>query len=552
MPVSPNVTPPLTLGPDQPVAGAPVELYRQTLPFVVQTAGVAETIEVDAASALAGQFLSHVFDALPLPGASLQEQGAKTVMVTLPAPRRVRRVKTSAGTSIGLHRVDVDKVVEQATVTLANNSVVTPAFADVHFALRRSDGGNLAPAQIEVLEVASFPAGPRLGVTLSGVTPAPEPVYFWQGSGEIGQGGEPADGRIADGAGLADALARLLDRHLAALRDAGQPIPAQIEAALLVESNAPCRFQLETLSLVYRVVTASWLGLAGDAAQDKQVLRFSDQHLDSAALAVAVPMAASFESATLRVVVSRAAPLSTAGTANGAGDSFPPPAQTSGFYVDHRAVALAVTPPAALTANGVAVAVLPLSSDLALQLALHADAAGAPAGVELVAATAGDEPAGQARWVTAQLPALLPLSSQRVWLVLRAQTGACIWLAAGDAAPGDTALSRQNETGGLWLPQPPGILPGLAYRLLSPALTGPPDLSTPAAQPGLSASLAGIPLAASVEGDTHIFDLTPALAAYLQSGPAPDPAGLVYTPLTFQAFGLRQATVYPPRLALSL
>lgn len=552
MPVSPNAAPPLILGPDQQVPGAPVELYRQTIPFVLQTAGIAEEIEVDAASALAGQFLAHVFDVRPLSSTGLQAQGDKTVLVTLLAPRRIRKVKTSAGAQIGLHRVDVDKVVEEATVTLANNSAVTPTFADARFALRRSDGGNLSPAQVDLLEVTSFPSSPRLGVTLSGITPAPEPVYFWQGSGEIGQGGEPADGQIAGGAALADALARLLNRHLAALRDAGQPIPAQVGAALLVESSAPCRFQLQTLTLVYRVVTASWLGLAGAAAQEKQVLRFSDQHLDSATLSVALPAAASLQSAALRAVISRAAPPSTAGQANGTGDIFPPPAQTAGFYVDHRAVALAVTPPAALTASGVAVAVLPLSPDLALQLALHADAAGAPAGVELATVTVGGEPAGQARWVTAQLPARLPLSRQRVWLVLRAQTGACIWLATGDTTPEDVAISRQDEARGLWLSQPRGVLPGLAYRLLSPALAGPPDLSTPAAQPSLSVSLAGTPLVAGIEGDTHTFDLMPALAAYLQSGPAPDLAGLVYAPLAFRAFGLRQATVYPPRLAFSL
>jgi hypothetical protein len=58
MPVFLSTTTVYVLGPDQQVPDQPVELYRRTVPFVLQTMGLAEEIAVDAAaSTLAGQFL---------------------------------------------------------------------------------------------------------------------------------------------------------------------------------------------------------------------------------------------------------------------------------------------------------------------------------------------------------------------------------------------------------------------------------------------------------------------------------------------------------------
>ena len=561
MPVSLNAPSTFILGPDQQVPDQPVELYRRTVPFVLDTGGVAEQIVFDAtASTLSGQFQSHSFDARPLASTTLQAKGAATVLVTFAAPRRVRKVKVASGVlasgsvKIGLHRVDVDNVVDEATVLLSNNAAVAPTFADARFAIRLSDDCNVQPTQIEILEVISYPAGPRLGVTLTGVTPAPEPIFFWHGSGEIGQGGEPADGDVTDGAAISDALARLLNRHLDALAVTGQPIPDQIQAALLIESNAPCRFQLNELTLDYRVVTESWLDRAGDAAQAKEVRRFSEQHLDSTMLSLAFPAGVAVQAATLRAVVSQASSQATASQVDGEGDAFPPPVQTTGFYVDHRAVALAATPTAAITATGLAVAVLPLSPDLSLQLALRADVGGAPAGIELASTTVTEQPAGQRRWITGRLPAPVPLSSDRVWLVLRAQVGACIWLAAaGDSTTIGVLLNRQTESLDAWLAQPADALPGLAYRFLGPVLTTPQIDSSPTpGQSNLTAALADSPLPDTPDGDTHTFDLTQALSIFLGTGPAPDSNGLVSVPITFRALGLRQATVYPPRLEFTV
>ena len=318
-----------TLGPDQRVADAPVELYRRKIPLILQTGGVAEELVIDATtSRLEGQFLSYIFDAHGVDGTSLT--GTGTVIVDLPAPRRIRRIKVATvalGTpaaAIGLHRVDVDKVTEEATVELASNAIGNLDFADAHFAIRLAGSKPVQPAQVEILEVASFAASPRLGVVLAGAPADEEPQFFWQG--------KRRDRSRWPAGGWAGERRRRPGRSTGSPRQPAPGEPARADPAdsctagraLLIESNAPCQFQLTNLGITYRVMTQSWLDAPAYQRDEKQVLRFAGGRLDTQTLSVAVPAAAVVHAAMLRLVESQAtARPSTAGAGTaGLGISF--------------------------------------------------------------------------------------------------------------------------------------------------------------------------------------------------------------------------------------
>ncbi len=560
------------------VPGEDPELYRHTLNFSFDANGLADGIKIVEAP-LSGRFAGHEYD---LPAGTLSGLGS-AVAVTLPSPRRVRRINvqnTAFGDDprkIELYRVDVKTLAEAPTLTVDDDTDLGDDFSDVRFALMRQGGKSLGTSQVLRVQVRSEPASPRLGVAVGG--DLAEVVYFWQGTDEI------------EGADLAGTLGRFLNRHLAALAEAGAPKPAEIDVTLVLESRAPCRVTLDTLRVEYRLVTNTWTDSLPQRDAEKWVLRFPGDRLDSRSLEIALPAGATVQAATLRAVESQAqAPLQAAdGGENGPSAlANPSPTEKTGLHVAAgRWIAQTIEPGQALTASRLVLGLLPLVEGTELTVALQASWNDQPSGGDLAAGTLVLGQPGRAVWATLALPEPITLNTGAYWLMLTASQGQALWLAKTGA--GTAKLWRRADAKRPWTRI--GDLSGhqLLYQLLSPR-PAPAQVAGGSPSPPAESSCrltAGTQTVspASRDGDTVHYDLAPALNAYLVAArakaqtvaellpeaepepipevePEPMPATggtavveaieLTPIPLTFAALGLKQASVFPPRIEYTI
>ncbi|MGH2541528.1 MAG: hypothetical protein ACRDIB_01945, partial [Ardenticatenaceae bacterium] len=276
-------------------------------------------------------------------------------------------------------------------------------------------------------------------------------LFFWQGAGEIGKNGSASDGTVTDAAALAGALTRHLNRVLAELVENASPIPPTLAVSLLIESFAPCRFKLDTLSVGYALVVGAWSDQPPETGAGtpwvKQVLRFPADRLESQSVMLVLPGAATIRAATLKSVESQArAPLALAGQETGESGPLSETAlaQKQGLLLDgSRWGAQRFTPEAALTAGGVALALLPLAADSEVSVALQESWQGRPSGSDLAQATLELGHPGEAQWVQLAWREPLTLSTRPYWLLLRAARGRLLWL-AGTGGAGEVWMQPER------------------------------------------------------------------------------------------------------------
>ncbi|MCB0127135.1 MAG: hypothetical protein KDE58_32965, partial [Caldilineaceae bacterium] len=523
---------------------------------------VADEIVVDSAiSHIQGAFLTLDYDAVDSSGTTLTQKGSKTILVTHSAPRLVRKVRvdtTALGSNdkIGLHRVDVDKVVAEPTVSLTNNATTSQAFVDGRFALRLQSENNLAVADLFDLQVRSFPSSPRIGVAPGDAARYNEALYFWQAAGEIGNGTPADEGEVDVATTVAETVQRLVNRELATLSTAGQAVPAQLTLHLLFESSAPCRLQLDTLRVAYQLATARWLDQPVAAQREKRVLRFAANRVDTQAVTVAVPPGATVEQARIEVVVGRtgapqALPTTAAGQESPLNDAAL--TQKQGIRIDAtQPVALAITPAQALTVRAIALGMTALAAETTLAVSLQESWQAAPSGSPLAQGTLQFKHPGRTLWGIAELPAPVVLSTQPLWLVVQVHAGAVVWLAETKSAmgtPGQVQSSANHQL--------PPIARIAQQQLLHRFITPQPSTAAttemaPATQSPLQVRIGTAEVTPlQQDGDTVIYELTTALTNYLAGG-FPMAGSPIVVPLTFSGFGLKTLTIYPPQLKFSL
>jgi hypothetical protein len=563
--------------------------------------------------------------------ASLSSQDGNAI-VALDAPRHVRQVRlaatteTGTGYTLGFHRVDGTALSEKPTVaailgasrfdladaadvknplvtqfagaplklsaaaaraapaaarTSPVTSVVTdrgsrqafqdtklatlgPDFADVRFALRltRTDDSQvtLSAAGVDELHLRSYPIGPRLGIA----DPADltSTVFFWQAPGEIGKSIPATEGNVDGGAALAAALQTYLDRLPALL-------PADVNVALVVESDAPCMLSLASFAIAYHLVRQSF-----PSGEPKQVLRFPGDRMVAQQVPVELPGSATVAAATLEVVARFGPDRPASGSATGAAGEPSPatvPAETQGVFVGSQQwVAQRTAPAVATAATGLALALLGLAPHTALLVELREDWQGQPAGKTLASGTIVLDPAGARGW--SRLPFAVPvvLPAQPCWILAKAAAGSAVWLAsptdAADTGPAASAgaaggealrlFERADQTSP-WTEV--SALAGLRalHAFFSPTVAGqaPQPLAVTVGPPPATGALPGVG-APLIQGTTDAsgnttFDLAEALATYLIAQPQPPPATATI-PLAFTATVPGLVTVYPPRIAYDL
>jgi hypothetical protein len=495
----------------------------------------------DQSTKLSGAFMPHNYDALHPGQAALAAHVSAAggmLLVQLDGPRDVQQVVPAGNYSVELSRVDAGKPAVQPTVVSTDGSVGAPGFTDVVFAAQLKSNGTpkmpVLPGDITQVNVRSYPTGPRVGIadpSLASVN------FFWHSDGEIGKSAPSSAGSLGDlGGAFAKALGKYLEDAWQTLQKGGGALPDSVEAALVIQSDAPCEFQISCFQVVYHLVLA---------AGDKQFLKFPGDRLRQQQFAVVLPGRPAIVSASLRALDSFQAQQISA----------PPGAEplpqaaissTEGVRLsdtDDRCAAQIFTPDAAVSADRILLGVLALAANTELSLEIRADAGGVPAGAVLASATVAAPAPGDPQWVVAALVRSAVIPAQPHWLLTRASRGTLVWLTHSAA----DAVRIGAWQGAQWTTA--GVLDGVAalYRVAS-AVPPPAGLSTPQVTSApWRLSLGSATLPGSRAADASLtFDLTSALNSYLLT-PAPTTATAT-VPLVVATAAKGGITLYPPQI----
>jgi hypothetical protein len=523
-----------------PAGDPPLRIFRDVLRLRFALDGAAEEIVLDpAALILRAHFEPLEYDALApgAPGgkATLRAHGG-AVVLELDAPRRVVAVGLAPGRATGLtlrvHRVDNEAIAGEPTVTASREgargggAMFRLDVTDARLALRLHDNaGNpvpFTPADVSLVRVRSHPLTPRLG--LAALPSDTDPAPLWQAPGEIGGNVPLEDGVMDAGPALAAALAR----HFAAL----SPLPDLVEVALVVTSDAPCRWNLSAYDVPFRLARRSFASGA-----DRETVRFAAGGAADRPVLLRLPGQAGVVAARLEVSPGLRADRPVAEGAIPAGE----PAESTGLRVDSAAwVAQEVTPPQAVAVTGVSLGLLALTAGAALSFELREDAGGEPTGRTLAAGGLEIERAGRATWLRVPFPSPVVLPAAPVWLLLAAVRGEAVWLARDAPSSRIRRLAR------------PGLPPAGAGQSAVDGLETLHRLLSASGEalrqsPPLQVRLDGQSVSAQEGGDPQgrmVFDLTTVLAAWLK-GKEQTPQDV---PLELVSAVPGTATVYPPRV----
>lgn len=525
--------------------------------------------------------------------ASVSASGNGAV-VTLDAPRRVRQITLaddkvhSSGYTLELYRLDGDVLApapsatdvnqafgpihefsgapertiggiaggsEGAVVTASAESSGSPRlvkdfstvfsvdFTDARFALRlKAPGGaavSLSPDDVTAIQIGSPPSGPRIGIVFpvdaaGEAAGFPGVTFFWRAPGEVADGSPEATATA--GPALATELARAARSFRDRLRDAQPPgsappvLPATLDAALVIESDSPCRLTAGVVSLAFRLARESF----PDGA-DKRVMKFDGAGQLEAEAVITAPGAASCAVATIRTAESFRDERAASGV--GAGEPITFDDARRGIRVDgRRGIAHSIVPAQALTVSGVAVAVMGLAARTELRVELREDAAGQPGGRRLAAATVALDAAGVRRWATATFAASVIVPAVRHWIVLTSAAGQAVWLTR-DAADAISVLETVNGDGQTATAR---TIEGVQtmLRLLSRA-------ESALGEPAVSLRVGDVLVAGVDENGGRVYDAAAAMTAFLAGRPAGTPAD-VRLRVTSALPGI--VTLYPPRI----
>lgn len=439
---------------DRPAGAAPRTVFRRLLTLRFADPGPADRVVVGDAVRLDGRFfdldLEPLTRAEPEHGATVSAGPSDSILVEIAAVRQVAAVRMEAaglvarGDRVELYRVDGEALAAAPTATLPARKERSPSrrglaarrerggtaappappFADRRFGLRLLRAGGrpaLVPGDLRRLVLRGLPTGARLGLAPAGRPE--EAISFWRADGEVDEA------EVAAGAALAAELQRQLDAALAARREAARTAGATggVELALVVESDAPCRFRLDRLAVPYLLEIASFPD--GDG---RRTLRFSGARSEDQAVPLRQPPGAAVVAAEVTLRPS----LGDQRLGSPAADLAPLDASRGLLLGADRAGEQAVELAAPATVSGVALAVWPLRTGGELRVEIHADRDGAPAGRPLAAGTVRPGAAGEPMWVVAGWPEPVILSTARHWLVARAAAGEAVWLGEEAGAAG--------------------------------------------------------------------------------------------------------------------
>jgi hypothetical protein len=188
--------------------------------------------------------------------------GDGVVIVTLAAPREVHSVQLKGAVSgsgggtlppntvVQLFRLDGEKPSDHPTTGAKIDAGATAvfdgpeaAFVDARFVIGL-EHGTLAAADIARVTLRSYATGPRMALADAATGADP---YFFHAAGQLAAGDAAA--AVHGGAALATALTAFAERR-------GAPVPRGI--AVVVESDAECRFRVSAFAVVPKLVSETF------------------------------------------------------------------------------------------------------------------------------------------------------------------------------------------------------------------------------------------------------------------------------------------------------
>jgi hypothetical protein len=542
-----------------PVGAPPLRFFRRAACLCFETGGIADRIRTDLESPiLEAVFEPYDYDALSQSKtslrASLTDSEGGAVIVALEAPRQVREVHLSPDTaapgsdySLEFYRLDGSTLADKPTtsVSVQNDVATLPSsndFTDIRFAVRLKGptGQPLRADDLDELWVRGYPTGLRLGI--ADPKDAGSAVFFWQVAGEVGKAVPADQGNVKAGKALADALERhlddLFDRLAERTDDEGRPLPTPdfVEVALIAASDAPCILDVTAFDVRYHLVLQSLFSDDKGEKVEKQVLQLTSDR--PAVQGVRLPGNTTVKSATLETVESFGDDrLLAAGNGEGLSDAIL--AKKEGVYVGvERWVAQGVTLPHAMSASGMAVALMATADNTEVLVELQEDWRGQPSGRKLASRAITLQRAGRRNWATLLFSEAVVLPSTPHWILMKAARGRAVWLAdAGDVPV--RVLEGADYTEEL------SVLDGLQamYGFLSRSKQA-------QKQQPVSLTIGEHVVAATDENGTNIYDMAFAINDYL--GDLPPSTSAVVVPLIFRGASRGFVTVYPPIIEYDL
>lgn len=591
---------------DSSTAKGPRTTFRRVLYLRFPLCGPVSRIVFDEqATQLEGVFLPLDFAvAESYPSSSVQQRG-RGVRVQLQAPRQVVELRLpptpafSERAIFGLHRTDGDAVSEQPTTILESGASLqtmesldlqnlipdvaprrsgnvgvaagdlmaqqteprlTPAdeFIGAEFEIRPAGPPEeqvaLSEADVHGLRLRGFPTGPRLGIALP--TDLSAPSFFWQVPGEVGRGTPEGAGRVTAGQALARELNRTLQRHPLCTCE-------HLDLALVIESDAPCRFRLDELQLPHHFEVDLQIEGSGnfvlpqsDPARDKEVIRFPGDSLTVETRTLQVPSGVELVEARLEVATSFG---NERMVGYGTGDTIAPDTTPPGGTARGGKSGILLTPDHTVgqwinsgqspNLRGFLLEVMALTKGTELVAHLESDADGTPSGRKLGETSILLTEAGKKRWVAVRFPSLAQ-PAPPFWLLLRTSTGRGVWRT--EPHSGNVHLLERSE------PRAPrklaAVHPGLtgAYRVLASdgSATRNPGPSSLGEPPPLVVSLGGLPVAPETPVNGRIFyALRPLLAPLVD---AATPGETIQIPVAFSTATPGFLTLFPPTIRFQI
>lgn len=437
---------------------------------------------------------------------------------------------------------------EQFMIAGSSDLAFAIDFTDRRFLVRvRGSNGqmaNLSPSRLGAVTVEAFPRSPRVALAFPAPGAAADPAAansFWRVGGEIGNGAPLADGEVSAGPALGAEIARAAARYVERMRDQndddGAPptLPPTLDIAMLIESDAPCRFTLDSVRVPYRMARESF-----PDGSEKQVLRFGAGRIETRELGIPVPAGATIHSAALVTVESL-----RGDRVGGAGAETMKTIGPSGTGVrvhPEMRAAQPLTPARASLVSGVMVGVSAITPRISVAAELREDAEGTPTGRLLGKGTFEMVAAGRPAWqiIRFEKPIVVPAAPH--WIVLTSDAGPIVWLTEEGIEEDALHLLRKDGAEG-WATSHLARGQRTLHDLLTTGGAQAADVRA------FELSIAGItlPVGATASGDRTTYDMAEPVSAFL-AGQAASGSGMVTLPLRCSALGPGSVTIYPPRI----
>ena len=507
-----------------------------------ETAGAGDGLGIDKDGCeFEGVFQALDYDALhasSIPAALLSSSTDGTaVIVKLDGPREVLGVILSPPANVELHRADGS--------VQADKAADPSGFTDANFAVLRSDNQPVAPNQVTAVNVRGKPANPRVALA----SPALDsPAMFWPTPQVAGQLHMVASCQLATAlqAYLADQWQNAQSAHV---KDPSVPLPDHIDAAIVMQSDAPCQISISKFNVRFHRLLTSFS--PGDL--DKHTLRYTGNRVERQSLSIQLPSAATVATATVRVNESfRPRGVSVKSNDLLASEGI---SQDRGIRITaagDQSAGQRVTPSEAVSAAGIALGVMALAPDTQLAVELESDWHGAPSGKRISGGSVSLTDAGHKQWIIVSWKDPVALAGEPFWVLASATKGAAVWL----AETGSDSVRLLAKEAGAW--SEAAKLDGLRalYRLLPyvSVVTETPKDTGPQPAPEVRLSIGDDVLTGELQSDGNLlFDVTAPVNTYLVAArPGAPPPSSTSVPLVFTTGNAGLITVYPPHIEYDL